>query len=240
MRSSAPPTVVATQTDPRPRRLRPARRRPGSGRRRPPTTDRRARSSHRSSRRSTANQHRTRQRTVDRRDPSNRPASPSDRRWRAARRRHSAGLTNARFRPTQQGAPWPRQRSRGPPPCATAADDDPPPRDAWLRRAPGRAEDPPFELLQLRPRLEAELVGEPVAGRLHDGEGVGLSPGAVEREHQLAEEPLAQRMLAHEPLQLGHELGAACRARARPRTALRRPPAAAPRAAPHRRCANGS
>ena len=40
-------------------------------------------------------------------------------------------------------------------------------------------------------------------------ERLGLAPGAVEREHLLAAQPLAQRMLADERLELAGDLGVA-------------------------------
>jgi hypothetical protein len=63
-----------------------------------------------------------------------------------------------------------------------------------------------LELAQLDPRLEAELLDERrprVPVRL---ERVGLAAGAVERQHQPAVQPLAQRMLGYQSLQLRHEL----------------------------------
>jgi hypothetical protein len=42
-----------------------------------------------------------------------------------------------------------------------------------------------------------------------DPERLGLPPGAVEGEHQLHAEALAERMLGHEPLELRDEIGVA-------------------------------
>ena len=67
----------------------------------------------------------------------------------------------------------------------------------------------PLELAQLRPRVQAQLVGEPVARRLKDGQGVGLPRRLVEGEHQRSEQAFAKRIVGHEPLQLGHKLEAA-------------------------------
>src|SRR5947208_2406652 len=53
-------------------------------------------------------------------------------------------------------------------------------------------EDRPLELAERLARLDPELVHECPAGALRDGERVGLSPGTVEREHQLPAEPLPQ------------------------------------------------
>jgi hypothetical protein len=69
-------------------------------------------------------------------------------------------------------------------------------------------QDPALELAQLRPRLDAELAGQPVAGLLHRVERVGLAAGAIEREHPLAHEPLAQRVIAGEVVELGQKLRA--------------------------------
>ena len=55
-----------------------------------------------------------------------------------------------------------------------------------------------MQLLQHRARLDPELLDQLVAPRAVDGERVGLAARAVEREHQLAAQPLAQRMLADE------------------------------------------
>ena len=65
----------------------------------------------------------------------------------------------------------------------------------------------PLELLQLRPRLDAELLHECRPRRLVRGEGLGLPARAVQGEHQLATQPLPQRMLRDQPLELAHELG---------------------------------
>ncbi len=61
-------------------------------------------------------------------------------------------------------------------------------------------EDPPLQLAELLARLEPELLDERlarVAGTT--AERVGLAARAVEREHQLAGEALAQRVLARPP-----------------------------------------
>ena len=69
-------------------------------------------------------------------------------------------------------------------------------------------EDPSLELMQLGPGLEPELIDQAPAGRLEHVERVGLAPGAIEGEHQARDQPLTQRVLVNEPLELGHELGA--------------------------------
>ena len=66
--------------------------------------------------------------------------------------------------------------------------------------------DSPLKLLQLPPRLQPELVDESIACSPKHVEGVGLAPGPVQREHQVASQALPERLLCHEPLELGHEL----------------------------------
>jgi hypothetical protein len=62
-----------------------------------------------------------------------------------------------------------------------------------------------LELSQLGPRFEAQLVDQYVACCAVGRERFGLAPRAVEREHQLAVQALAQRMLVDQLLQLGDE-----------------------------------
>ena len=66
-----------------------------------------------------------------------------------------------------------------------------------------------LEFLQPRARLEPELVHQSSPRPLVGLERVRLPSRAIEREHQLPVQALAQRVLAHEPLELRHELGAA-------------------------------
>ena len=61
----------------------------------------------------------------------------------------------------------------------------------------------------MRPRLEAELLGESVSRRLQGCKSLCLSPRAIEREHELTEEALSEWMVAYEGLQLGYQLVAA-------------------------------
>ena len=68
-------------------------------------------------------------------------------------------------------------------------------------------EDRPLEPAQVLAGLEPELLVEQPAAGLVDGERVRLAPAAVQGEHQLAAQPLAERMSADEPLQLRDELG---------------------------------
>ena len=62
---------------------------------------------------------------------------------------------------------------------------------------------------QLRRRLDAEALHEPPAGIAVDLERLGVAARAVEREHVLAAEALAQRMLGTERLELADERGVA-------------------------------
>ena len=67
----------------------------------------------------------------------------------------------------------------------------------------------PLQLPEMRPRLEAELLGESVSRHLQRCKGLCLSPRAIEREHQLSEDALSEWMVAYEGLQLGYQLVAA-------------------------------
>jgi len=83
----------------------------------------------------------------------------------------------------------------------------------WRRRRaalPGRrqvqgrvlAEDRQLELLELRARLDRQLLGQQRPPGTVGFQRLGLAAGPVEREHQLPAEPLAQGMLGHQVLQL--------------------------------------
>ena len=65
-----------------------------------------------------------------------------------------------------------------------------------------------LELTQLRPGFETELVPERLPHFPVHLERLGLATGLVEREHQLAAQSLAERMLGHELLELADQLGA--------------------------------
>ena len=69
------------------------------------------------------------------------------------------------------------------------------------------AQDRRVHAAQERARLEAELLDEQLPSLAVDLERLRLPAGAVEREHQLRPQPLAQRMRADERLELGDELG---------------------------------
>jgi len=68
-------------------------------------------------------------------------------------------------------------------------------------------EDLTFELLQRLARLEAELLGERATPLLVDLQRLGLPARAVEREHELATEPLPERVLRDERPELDDRLG---------------------------------
>ncbi len=84
---------------------------------------------------------------------------------------------------------------------------------AWRRNGVGNRElgiviqDLPLEALQLPARLDAELVDERPSRGLVDVERVRLAPRAIEREHQLATQPLLEWMLGDEGLELGDQGG---------------------------------
>jgi hypothetical protein len=62
---------------------------------------------------------------------------------------------------------------------------------------------------QLRTGLDAELPDEDTAGVGERVQRLGLPSGPVERQHQLAGEPLPERMLAHQRQQLLRRIGVA-------------------------------
>ena len=72
-----------------------------------------------------------------------------------------------------------------------------------------------FELLQGAPGLESELVEELAPSVPVGLQRVGLPAGSVQREHQLAAQALAQRMLAHQRLELAHQPGMLARGQIR-------------------------
>ena len=71
-------------------------------------------------------------------------------------------------------------------------------------------------------------------------ERLGLASRAVEREHQLAAQPLAQRVLGDQRLELADQLSVAAERELGVDAPLERQRGAAPRAAPIAACANGS
>src|SRR5262249_57763871 len=68
------------------------------------------------------------------------------------------------------------------------------------------AEDGAVEPLQRRARLDAELVDECAPGVEIRLERLGLAARAVERQHQLAAQPFAERVLPDEGLELAGEI----------------------------------
>jgi hypothetical protein len=62
-----------------------------------------------------------------------------------------------------------------------------------------------LQRLQVRTRVQAEFIGEPVAGGRVHGERIPAPPVAVQGQHQLAGEPLAQRVPADQIGQFVHQ-----------------------------------
>ena len=60
--------------------------------------------------------------------------------------------------------------------------------------------------LERRARIEPELLRQPPSQVLVGLERLGLATGAIQRSHQLTPQPLSQRVLAHERLELRDEL----------------------------------
>jgi hypothetical protein len=71
------------------------------------------------------------------------------------------------------------------------------------------AENGPLELAQRWARLDPELLHQCAAGVLIDGKRLGLPPRAIEREHQLPAQALAQGMRGDQRLELADQLGMA-------------------------------
>ena len=59
-----------------------------------------------------------------------------------------------------------------------------------------------MHLTQGRAGLDAQFGIEYPPGVVEHRQRLGLPPGPVQREHQLPAQPLAQRMLGHQQLQL--------------------------------------
>ena len=72
-------------------------------------------------------------------------------------------------------------------------------------------EDRLLELAQIAPRLQPELLDERDARLAVGVQRLGLTARAIEGEHELAAQRLAQAMLADERLELAHHLGVASR-----------------------------
>ena len=63
-----------------------------------------------------------------------------------------------------------------------------------------------LELAKILRRLDPQLVDEHASGLPVGSEGLRLAAGAVEGEHELPPQALAQRMLGHERLELADEV----------------------------------
>ena len=92
-------------------------------------------------------------------------------------------------------------------------------------------EDPPLQLAELLARLEPELLDERRPRVAIRRERLGLPARAIQRQHQLTREALAQRVRPDRRCELPDERRRAGRRRARARTALPWRTGAAPRAA---------
>jgi hypothetical protein len=71
------------------------------------------------------------------------------------------------------------------------------------------AQDLLVQALQGRGRVDPQLLGQDLSGLLEGRERLGLSARPVQRQHQLAPQPLPQRLVSGQPLQLGRDLAMA-------------------------------
>jgi hypothetical protein len=69
--------------------------------------------------------------------------------------------------------------------------------------------------LEVRTGVQPELLRQLAPAGLERRKRLRLSARPVEREHQLPEKPIAERVRAHEGLELGHELGSATQGKVR-------------------------
>jgi hypothetical protein len=76
-------------------------------------------------------------------------------------------------------------------------------------------EDRLVQLAQRTTRLNPQLLNKRSTSGLIDLERLRLTPRTVERQHELATQPLAKRMLANQPLKLTNQLGSKPRSRFR-------------------------
>ena len=81
------------------------------------------------------------------------------------------------------------------------------PRRRVQRRVVGQ--DGPLQTLELLAGVQSELVDERVAGALVLGQRVGLPPAPIQREHELAAQPLAVGVLGDQRRQLARQIGVA-------------------------------
>jgi hypothetical protein len=77
-------------------------------------------------------------------------------------------------------------------------------REARIVRQDGR-----LELSQRATRLQPQVLGQPLVALAVDGERLGLPVAPVQRQHELSAEPLPQRVIRDERLELTHDLGVA-------------------------------
>ena len=76
-------------------------------------------------------------------------------------------------------------------------------------------EDVLFQFLEVRARVEAELVGKIPAGILVGLEGLGLAAVGIQRRHQQPPQPLPAGLVGHEATELGDRLAASANIDAR-------------------------
>ena len=69
-----------------------------------------------------------------------------------------------------------------------------------------------LELPELGARLDPQLRDQPPPCGPEGLERLGLAPPTVERDHELAVQTLAERVLGHQRLDLGHDRAMAARA----------------------------
>ena len=72
-------------------------------------------------------------------------------------------------------------------------------------------QDRPLEPSKLRARLDAELLDQRPPRIPVGPERFGLPPRAIESDDQLAPQPLPERLVGHQPLELGDQVGVAAR-----------------------------
>ena len=147
------------------------------------------------------------------------PASPAS----ARSSRCTAAPARRRGRRAASPAPGPPfscgPRPEGPRPAPPGASASPTPRPvsrgSGLRSPAGAdqnssvvlREDPGLQVAQLGPGVEPQLVGEHRADASQRVEGVGLATGADQRQHPQRPQPLAQRVLPGQGLELGRRGG---------------------------------
>ena len=101
------------------------------------------------------------------------------------------------------------------PPAAITSPGAPPPTSGRAQLAAGipggrlerriLGQDRSLELLKLASGLEPEFVDQLTPGDAVALKRLGLAPRSVQRDHQLTDQALARRMLAHQRLELPHQ-----------------------------------